>query len=123
MAKWGEGFRIEPPVRAVPQDVPSERPRHLEGDGYDSLRRVMELAVTQASKGKGRDRHASEKPFRKQPIMEIGRMVGVGYHTGQAMKKAQEAMRLPNGHARTELLGAINYLAAAYLLLEEQHET
>jgi len=47
-------------------------------------------------------------------------MVGPGYQLGQAMKKTQEASRLPNDRARAELLGAINYLAAAYLLLEER---
>jgi hypothetical protein len=36
----------------------------------------------------------------------------------QAMKKAQESTRLPPDRAKAELLGAINYLAAAYLLLE-----
>ena len=92
-------------------------------DGYEQLRRVLQLALDQAAKGKGKERHANDKPFPKQPIMEIGRMVGPGYHLGQAMKKAQEASRLPNERARAELLGAINYLAAAYLLLEEQSGT
>ena len=53
-----------------------------------------------------------------KPIMEIGRMVGSGYPLGQAMKKAQESARMPPDRAKAELLGAINYLAAAYLLLE-----
>ena len=90
---------------------------------YDPLSRVLLLAYEQAASGKGKERHANSKPFDKQPIMEIARMVGVGYQLGQAMKKAQEASRLPNERARAELLGAINYLAAAYLLLEEQHTT
>jgi hypothetical protein len=55
--------------------------------------------------------------------MEIGRMVGMGYQTGQAMKKAQEAggmvSRQQYEAARAELLGAINYLAAAYILIGE----
>ena len=98
MAKWG-------PV--VPAD-----------DGYDSLRGVLKLAIDQASVGKGKERHANGKPFDRQPIMEIGRMVGSGYPLGQAMKKAQESMRLPPDRAKAELLGAINYLAAAYMLLD-----
>jgi hypothetical protein len=89
-------------------------------DGYDPLRHVLQLAFDQAAKGKGKERHATDKPFLEQPIMEIARMVGPGYQLGQAMKKAQEASRLPNERARAELLGAINYLAAAYLLLEER---
>ena len=89
-------------------------------DGYDPLRHVLQLAFDQAAKGKGKERHATDKPFLEQPIMEIARMVGPGYQLGQAMKKTQEASRLPNDRARAELLGAINYLAAAYLLLEER---
>jgi hypothetical protein len=69
--------------------------------------------------GKGAERHADGKPFDCQPMMEIGRMVGIGFTLGQAMKKAQEASRMDNDAAKRELLGAINYLAGAYLLLEE----
>lgn len=87
-------------------------------DGYDSLRYVLTLAIEQASVGKGKERHANGKPFDRQPIMEIGRMVGSGYPLGQAMKKAQESTRLPPDRAKAELLGAINYLAAAYMLLD-----
>lgn len=94
---------------------------HVE-PGYVPLAKVLQFALNQAQHGKGKERHANDKPFLQQPIMEIGRMVGAGYNIGQAMKKAQEAMRLPPERARAELLGAINYLAAAYLLSEEQQE-
>lgn len=90
---------------------------------YQPLHEVLRAAYQQAASGKGRDRHANGKPFLDQPIMEIGRMVGVGYQTGQAMKKAQEAggmvKRDQYGAAQAELLGAINYLAAAYILIGE----
>jgi hypothetical protein len=89
-------------------------------DGYDNLRRVMSLAVDQAATGKGKERHANGKTFDRQPSAEIGRMVGLGYPLGQAMKKAQEAMRLPKDRAKAELLGAINYLAVAHILLDEE---
>lgn len=88
--------------------------------GYDDLARVLCLALDQAQCGKGKDRHANNNHFSKQPIMEIGRMVGTGYNVGQAMKKAQEAMRLPDHMAKAEFLGAINYLASAFLLIEEK---
>jgi hypothetical protein len=52
-------------------------------------------------------------------MLEIGRMVGHGFCLGQAIKKAQEASRMEPDAAKRELLGAINYLAGAYLLLEE----
>lgn len=88
-------------------------------DGYDSLRHVLALALEQASSGKGKERHAvAHRSFDRQPIMEIGHMVGSGFALGQAIKKAQESTRLPPDRAKAELLGAINYLAAAYLLLE-----
>lgn len=90
---------------------------------YEPLKRVLRLAYAHASAGKGKERHANGKPFIEQPIMEIGRMVGMAYHTGQAIKKAQESHGMVSrGHyeaAQAELLGAINYLAAAHLLISE----
>ena len=90
---------------------------------YIALETALRAAYAQASDGKGRERHANGKPFDQQPIMEIGRMVGAGYQIGQAMKKGQEAMgmaaRGQHDRARAELLGAINYMAAAWLLLGE----
>lgn len=92
--------------------------------GYECLGRVLQAAHDQSAYGKGKIRHANARPFERQPIMEIGRMVGPGYQTGQAMKKAQEAGgMLARGEAdaaRAELLGAIVYLSAAVLLIEER---
>lgn len=94
--------------------------------GYENLLRILNNAYKQAAIGKGKDRHARGKPFDKQPIMEISRMVGAGYATGQAMKKLQEAKSmLDKGNfegAKAEALGAINYSAAFYLLIEEAQE-
>lgn len=90
---------------------------------YADLIHALDAAISQAAIGKGKERHANGKPFMAQPIMEIGRMVGPGYQIGQAMKKGQEAMgmyqRGERDRARAELLGAINYLAAAWLLIGE----
>jgi len=95
----------------------------IENPDYVGLGRVLGAAYNQAAAGKGKERHANGKPFDRQPIMEIGRMVGPGYALGQAMKKAQEASgmlgRGEPARAQAELLGAINYLAACYLLIEE----
>lgn len=91
--------------------------------GYEPLRRVLETAYNQSARGKGRERHANEKPFMDQPIMSIARMVGVGGHTYQISKKAQEASTMvargQHAAAKAELLGVIIYAAAAYLLVEE----
>ena len=92
-------------------------------DNYFTLRHVLELAYAQSAEGKGKERHANDKPFDAQPIMQISRMVGLGFPTGQVQKKAQEAGGMvaagrPEA-AQAELLGAIVYCAAAWLLIEE----
>ena len=92
-------------------------------DPYADLRRVLDMAYLQTAEGKGKERHATDKPFSEQPMLEISRMVGVGFCLGQAIKKAQEASRMPPDAAKREILGAINYLAGAYLVLEESGPT
>lgn len=92
--------------------------------GYEELDRVLFEAFNQSAHGKGKSRHANDKAFPNQPIMTIGRMVGVGGHSYQIMKKAQEAtnMSLRGEHdaAIVEFRGAIIYAAAAILLIEEK---
>lgn len=91
--------------------------------GYEPLQRILSAAYDQSANGKGRERHAGGRPFEDQPIMVIGRMVGLGYQTGQIMKKSQEAVgmvsRGQHDAAKRELLGVIVYAAAAALLIEE----
>lgn len=90
---------------------------------YASLRRALDAAYAQSAEGKGKARHGNGLDFDQQPIMKIGRMVGAGYPVGQAMKKGQEAIgmarRGEHDAAKAELLGAIVYAAAAYLLIDE----
>lgn len=93
---------------------------------YHLLLKVLIDAYHQASQGKGKERHACGQPFERQIICEIGRRVGLGYELGQAIKKAIESEVLlkikgPEA-ARAELLGAINYLAAAVILIDEGKE-
>jgi hypothetical protein len=94
--------------------------------GYEPLAAVLARALDQSQAGKGAQRHAVTqgvaRPFLRQPICEIGRMAGAGYCIGQAMKKAHEGMELPPPRAVAELLGAIVYLAAAVILIEERAE-
>lgn len=104
--------------------------------GYEALQAVLDAAMDQAANGKGRERHGGEtaiqrmagtagggEPFNAQPMVTIGRMVGLAFPLGQACKKAQEAARMAAAgqpaRARAELLGAINYLAGAVILLDE----
>lgn len=132
MAKWGEINKCEncgAPTDSHMHTLVCCNPAMVEEPGvavvddYYSLRYVLKMALEQASVGKGKERHANDKPFDRQPMMEIGRMVGPGFCLGQAIKKAQEASRMEPDAAQRELLGAINYLAGAYLLLEEIEAT
>lgn len=95
-----------------------------EAKGYEDLTRILDEALQQATSGKGKERHAGNKPFDKQPIMEIARMTGLAYQTGQAMKKIQESHTLleikGKEAAINELRGAIIYLAAAIKTIEEK---
>lgn len=96
--------------------------------GYEPLARVLGLAYDQSAKGKGKERHANARPFVKQPIMEIGRMLGstADGEMYQIIKKVQEASNMvARGNApaaKAELLGAIVYAAATYLLIEESEQ-
>lgn len=86
---------------------------------YGSLAKVLERALAQAESGKGKERHGTADPFEQQSICRIGHTLGSNhFELGQAIKKAEESVRLPRDRAVAELLGAINYLAAAVLVLE-----
>ena len=94
------------------------------GDGYDSLRAVYTMALEQAQGGKGKERHANGQPFDQQPICQGGRRFGPGCLIYQAWKKAHETpvlLGMDNGKERAirELLGVINYAAAAIIVLQE----
>lgn len=87
--------------------------------GYEPLAAVLDEALAQAQSGKGKERHASGEPFLGQPIISICEELGSGqFAIGQAAKKSRESLRLPPDRARRELLGAINYLAAAVLVID-----
>ena len=127
MAKWAEWK-----CRSCGENIPNGAEHVCPGilamtshpsntdEQYAPLRRVLSLALEQASSGKGAERHGQGNPFDKQPMMEISRMIGgpAGCFY-QAMKKTQEASRMEPDAAKREILGAINYLAGAYLLLDE----
>ena len=90
-------------------------------DPYQALHDILDAAVQQASSGKGKERHASGNAFTDQPIVTIGEQLGSNhFEIGQAIKKARESTRLPPDRAEAELLGAINYLAAAVIVLRRQ---
>lgn len=89
--------------------------------GYEKLAAVLHRAYDQAARGKGKERHAQELPFHEQPMQAVIQLHGVGFATGQASKKASEALRLPTLERQVaELLGAIVYLSGAVIALEAE---
>lgn len=104
-------------------EQPAENETALADLPYIKLRNVLDRAYEQSAYGKGKARHANDRPFDRQPILEIGRMVGPGFALGQVMKKAQEAGGMAGRSsfeaAQAELLGVIVYAAAAHILLDE----
>ena len=92
--------------------------------GYESLATVYDSAIEQASEGKGRERHAEAgEPYERQIICEVSRRVGLGYPLGQAVKKIYESQRIGGERGVAELLGALNYVAAAVIVMREQEES
>lgn len=92
--------------------------------GYERLEAVFNDALRQAAAGKGKERHATVEPFHEQPICVGGREFGFGALLYQAWKKTRETARLylmDHGEERAlaEIYGAINYLAAAAIIIKE----
>lgn len=95
-------------------------------DRFATLVSVLIAAYHQAATGKGNERHGNDLPFDKQPILAITRMVGLGFPCGQIQKKAQEACGMVERgafrSAEAELLGVINYAAAAFIRCKEMED-
>ena len=93
------------------------------GDAYGALRGILDEAYNQSAKGKGLERHGNGKAWTEQPILAITRDTGIGFPTGQAIKKVTEAVgmlgRGEGDAAARELLGAIVYTAAAIHFIRE----
>lgn len=91
---------------------------------YDSLYKVLLSAYNQASNGKGKERHQlnNDEPFENQKICEIARRLSVDYNLGQAVKKIYESKRLADQRDIAELYGAINYIAAAIIVKQEEEK-
>lgn len=92
---------------------------------YESLAKVLQAAMDQAAKGKGLERHViNNEPFNEQFICEIAR--GLNSPAGplqNAIKKAYESQKLGGQRGIAELLGAINYMAAAVIIMQEKENT
>ena len=102
-----------------------ERSRVVAIAGYESLAAVLDDALEQAQGGKGVERHAGNgEAFEDQQIVQLGEWMGSStvFDVGQACKKSIESTRLPDDRARAELLGAINYLAAAVITIDRRRK-
>lgn len=94
---------------------------------YSELRRVLDLAYEQSAAGKGSDRHQNHagERFEEQDIIAIPLRYGASLAgpAFQVEKKLREANRmLSRGEyaaAKREILGAVVYSVAAYLLTEK----
>ncbi len=89
-------------------------------DRYARLKAVFADAADQASAGKGAERHdPNAENYEDQQIVQLCEWMGSNHgDIFQACKKAIESANLPHDRARAELLGAINYLAAAVIVLD-----
>lgn len=90
------------------------------GAAYAALREVLDMALDQASAGKGKERHAPNgERFEDQRMLSISRLLvseyGMAY---QVCKKVSEGLILPTTERKVaELLGAINYIAGIVIYL------
>lgn len=89
--------------------------------GADELMSVLGEAFNQCVKGKGNERHGHDSQLFQQQWVSLAKHHSVGFLTGQAAKKLNEAasLRLVEGYTRDayerELLGAIVYTAFAII--------
>lgn len=108
---------------AAPAPVSAQEPLGMTVPGYESLAAVFGAAYDQAARGKGKERHANGLPFTQQKILNLTRMSGIDAPVYQVSKKALEASGMAKrgelDAAMKELLGAINYAAAAVIYLGE----
>ena len=91
---------------------------------YHKLERILNDAMTQASRGKGQVRHGGDLAFEDQPMQVISGLLdsdrGMAF---QAIKKINEGLKLDHTARRNELLGAINYIAGIVLYWDQRHTT
>jgi hypothetical protein len=95
-------------------EVPSLRIEH-------PLEVIFRDAVDQARKGKGDARHGLGREFMKQTWLETANVHGPAFLTGQAEKKLRESLALPYAYARSEMLGAMVYIAMAVIKLDRDN--
>lgn len=91
----------------------------IEQRNYLALQQVLDAAYERASRGKGRERHATDNKFEDQPICTELRQLGISPAIFQIRKKALESTRMDPTRAINELLDVIVYAAASVIILSE----
>jgi len=92
---------------------------HVERN-YFRLYNVLIQALSQAQDGKGKERHANDLPFEKQPSVCIARRRGSGYPRGQIEKKILEVDNLSTTEAQIrEMLSIIVYAAIDIIVMQD----
>ncbi len=94
-------------------------------NNFHPLESVFNDAIAQATNGKGEERHGQGIPFLEQKWLRLAESHGIGFLSGQAQKKIEEAMNYYHQFGvkadtekawwEREMLGALNYLAMAIL--------
>lgn len=120
-----EASAVAPRDRAAGQEVPLQTDtagRLAATPGYELLAAVLDEALQQAQDGKGKERHGfTGATFEQQSIIALNELIGsIDGQAYQVAKKLIESTRLSPDRARRDLLGAINYAAAAVIQLDRQ---
>jgi hypothetical protein len=99
-------------------------------DEYSRLQEFFDRSLSQASKGKGKERHARDDEKFEEQLMCAAQRILVDHPCGglayQVIKKTVESGRLLKERgieaARAELSGAANYLGGMDIIYSEQEE-
>ena len=87
---------------------------------YGRLVYALSLAYNQAAFGKGKERHANNKPFEEQTMMVANRVTDGGFGWGQIFKKIQEIPNIKDPDMKkAEMVSIIVYAAGWVLWFEE----
>ena len=117
MILWKMGYTF--PVREK-ESIPTKESKH------HPLYEIYEDAVAQACVGKGNERHGMGKSFYDQKWVKLADIHGVGFLSGQAQKKLEEAFdAYRQGNCdmvwfEKELMGSLNYVAMSLLYLRRK---
>jgi len=106
--------RNDPHPPACP--ISTTNPTPATAEECHPLYAPLMCAIEQAMRGKGERHGGATTPFLEQQWVALAKRHGIGFLTGQAAKKLNEAAAGKSGEAyERELLGAIVYIGMAIL--------